>query len=146
MGVESGKWVNIQTHKLRIPRMSRDPIGSNKSKSTWQVLNLLDLPYIHRKLKQTLAPCWQQVAMGCFGFLWTCWRLTKLETCQLAKLVQYHQNISNIFKEQLKVGAILKAWLPTKLPSLSQERRLHSNIFNNLFFYRLRKNNVLLTK
>ena len=120
----SRAWAETKTGLLR----------HNKSKSTWQVSNLLDLPYIHRKLKQTLAPCWQQVAMGCFGFLWTCWRLNKLETRQVAKLVQSHQNISNILKEQLKVGAILKAWLPTKLPSLSQKQRLRSNILNKFFF------------
>ena len=70
-------------------------LRNNKAKSTWQVSSLLDLPYIHRKLRQTLALCWPQLARVCFSLLWTCWKLNKLETRQVEKLVQHHQNISN---------------------------------------------------
>ena len=32
--------------------------------------SLLDFPYVHRKLKQTLALCYPQVAIVCFSFMW----------------------------------------------------------------------------
>ena len=51
-------------------------LGQNKSKSTkWVSSFFLNLPYIHRKLIQTLTLCWLQVVRVCFSFLWTCWRL-----------------------------------------------------------------------
>ena len=59
--------------------------------------------------------------------------LNKLETHQMGKLVQHHQNISNPLREQLKVGAFFKALFQTKVSNLLQE--LHSGNFKKIFFY-----------
>ena len=60
----------------------------NKDKSTRPVSGLLDLSYIHKKLKQTLARIY-------FSFLWNYRRSKKLETCQVGKLAQHCENVSN---------------------------------------------------
>ena len=111
----------------------------DRKKSTWQDSSLMDLPYVHWKLKQTLAPCCPQIARVCFSFLWTCWRLNKLETCPVGKLVQHHQNILNPWTEQLKLGILLKAYFQTKRSCLSQMPQL-------CIFQRFSIDNVQITK
>ena len=119
--------------------MSRNQIWyffrQNKYKSTWQLLGLLYLPYIHRKLKKTLTPCRPQVARFCFSFLWAYKSLNKLETCQLQKLVQHHQNMSTPLKEQIKVGAIFPAKYTTKIPIIFKSNDFAVALFFFCFFY-----------
>ena len=81
----------------------------NKGKNTFQVSSLLDIPYIHRKLSETLALCRAEVIRVCFSFLRTNKRLKKLETCQVGKIAQLHQHMLNPLIEELKVGAIFHA-------------------------------------
>ena len=57
----------------------------NVSQRIWWVSSWLDLLYIHRKQKQTRASCWPKAIRVSLCFLWTCWRLNKLETCQMGK-------------------------------------------------------------
>ena len=92
-----------------------------KDKSSWEVSSFSDLPYNHGKFKQTLAPFWPQVARVWFSFLWTCWRLNKLGTPKVGKLVQHHQHISNPLIEKLKVDAFFKPFsdLKSKSPFFS---------------------------
>ena len=85
--------------------------------------------YIHRKLKQTLAPCWPHVARVCFSFLWTCWRLNKIETRHVGKLVQHHQDISNPLREKLKVGAIFK---PSSQQTYQIDHKRNSSVIEML--------------
>ena len=49
---------------------------------TWQFSSLIDLLYVHRKLKLTLATCSWHGARVWFSFLWTYARSIKLETRQ----------------------------------------------------------------
>ena len=71
-------------------------LRQNKDKSTWWISSWLDLPYIRRKLRVTLALCWPYVARSCLCFLCKCWKWNKLKTCQAGKLGKNHQNISNL--------------------------------------------------
>ena len=42
-------------------------LRQKKTKCTWQVSSLFEIPYIRRKLKQILALCWPQGARVCFS-------------------------------------------------------------------------------
>ena len=121
-------------------------LRQDKNKNTWLFSSLLDLQYVHRTLKQTLAPCGPQVARVYFSFLWTCWRLNKLEKGQVGKLVQHHQNISNPLLDQFKDGAIFQAWFKNKIPNLSQGQQLRSGVVEKLIFQWFSWQNVLWTK
>ena len=105
--------------------------AENKAESSWQVSSLWDLPYIHRKIKQTLAP---QVARIFFIFVWTCWRLYKLQFCLVGKIVYTHSNISSPLSENLKLCALFRAQFQTKVTNLSQEWPLHTVIVLNSIF------------
>ena len=76
-------------------------LRQDKNKNTWLFSSLLDLQYVHRTLKQTLAPCGPQVARVYFTFLWTCWRLNKLEKGQVGKLVQHQLSCAEFYSSLL---------------------------------------------
>ena len=79
----------------------------------------LDLIHIHRKLKQTLYPCWQKVARVCFSFLWTCWWLKKKnETGQVWKLVLHHQKKFKSLDRATKSLCLVSSLVPDQSTKL----------------------------